>query len=34
MRSLVEWIQRVECYELPNNSLEAAVERVSRLLAS
>ncbi|MBZ5611027.1 MAG: PqqD family peptide modification chaperone [Acidobacteriia bacterium] len=32
VRSLVEWIQRVECYELPNSSLSQAVELIGRLL--
>ncbi len=33
VRSLVDWIRRVECYELPNSSLDRSVELVSSLLA-
>lgn len=32
VRSLVHWIQRVDCYELPNSSLSQAVQLISRLL--
>jgi hypothetical protein len=34
VRSLVEWIRRVECYELPNSSLSQAVQLISGLLKS
>jgi hypothetical protein len=32
VRSLVRWIQRVECYELPNSSLSQAVQLIGSLL--
>ena len=32
VRSLVRWIQQVDCYELPNSSLSQAVQLVSSLL--
>jgi len=32
VRSLVHWIERVDCYELPNSSLSQAVQLVGRLL--
>lgn len=32
VRSLVQWIQRVECYELPNSSLSQAVQLIGSLL--
>jgi len=32
VRSLVRWIQRVDCYELPNSSLSHAVQLISSLL--
>jgi hypothetical protein len=32
VRSLVRWIQRVECYELPNSSLSQAVQLLGGLL--
>lgn len=34
VRSLVQWIRRVECYELPNSSLSQAVQLIGRLLKS
>ena len=34
VRSLVHWIQRVECYELPNSSLSQAVQLIGSLLKS
>jgi hypothetical protein len=34
VRSLVQWIQRVDCYELPNSSLSHAVRLISGLLKS
>jgi hypothetical protein len=32
VQSLVRWIQRVDCYELPNSSLSQAVKLISNLL--
>ena len=32
VRNLVEWIQRSECYELPNSSLQLAVQLAAELL--
>jgi coenzyme PQQ synthesis protein D (PqqD) len=32
VRSLVHWIQRVDCYELPNSSLSQAVQLIGSLL--
>jgi len=34
VRSLVQWIRQVECYELPNSSLSQAVQLIGRLLKS
>lgn len=33
VRSLAQWIQRVDCYELPNSSLSQAVQLVGSLLS-
>jgi hypothetical protein len=33
VRSLVDWIQQVDCYELPNSSLSEAVQLIGNLLA-
>jgi hypothetical protein len=32
VQNLVRWIQRVDCYELPNSSLSQAVKLISNLL--
>ncbi len=32
VRSLVHWIQRIDCYELPNSSLSQAVQLIGSLL--
>ncbi len=34
VRSLVRWVERVGCYELPNSSLDEAVECVQGLMAA
>jgi len=34
VRRLVQWIRRVDCYELPNSSLSLAVQLISSLLKS
>jgi hypothetical protein len=33
VRSLVQWIRRVDCYELPNSSLSQSVQLISSLLS-
>lgn len=29
---LIDWIRTVECYELPNNSLDASIEKIAELI--